>query len=442
MSSNTPETIGQRLRRLRLDRGLSQRELSAPGVSYAYISRIEAGTRQPSVKALRKLAPKLGVSTEYLETGSQIAAEQQRELELGDAELQLRLSKDSSGSALTLSELLTSSLEAGDFASAARARIALGMLAAQEGRHEEAVRLLEEALETEPSPHPTTRPDVFATLGQSYALIGKPRQAVELFERCLEQVRAEDDDNVIGLVRFGIYLSYALVDAGDIARAQEVVEEAIARADGFDDPYTQVRLNWSVARLAVLQGRPSGALENIRRAIALLEATEDTVQLGRAHLLAGFIMNTEGKTKDAGKHLEQAEKLLTSRQDANDLASLRAEQAKHAALLGNGDEAVKRAQEALDALGDEDPGERGGILAAMAQGHALQGDKTRAEREFTEAIGLLEGNGRWRVAELAARSFAKLLAKSDRKDDAAQMEARADRFAGRAGALIEAAATK
>src|ERR1700733_2654118 len=66
------ETIGQRLKRLRLERALSQRELAAPGVSYAYISRIEAGTRQPSVKALRRLAANLGVSADYLETGSQI----------------------------------------------------------------------------------------------------------------------------------------------------------------------------------------------------------------------------------------------------------------------------------------------------------------------------------------------------------------------------------
>jgi transcriptional regulator with XRE-family HTH domain len=65
------ETIGQRLRRLRTDRGLSQRELSSPGVSYAYISRIEAGTRTPSVKALRMLAAKLGVPEEYLEYGEQ-----------------------------------------------------------------------------------------------------------------------------------------------------------------------------------------------------------------------------------------------------------------------------------------------------------------------------------------------------------------------------------
>src|SRR5258708_8563884 len=85
------ETIGQRLKRLRLERGLSQRELAAPGVSYAYISRIEAGTRQPSVKALRRLATNLGVTADYLETGSQLAPEEQRELRLADLELALRL---------------------------------------------------------------------------------------------------------------------------------------------------------------------------------------------------------------------------------------------------------------------------------------------------------------------------------------------------------------
>lgn len=49
---------------------MSQRDLSSPGVSYAYISRIEAAARTPSVKALRKLAAKLGVTAEYLETGA------------------------------------------------------------------------------------------------------------------------------------------------------------------------------------------------------------------------------------------------------------------------------------------------------------------------------------------------------------------------------------
>jgi transcriptional regulator with XRE-family HTH domain len=69
MSQGGVESIAARLKRLRLAQGLSQRDLSSPGVSYAYISRIEAGARMPSVKALRKLAAKLDVTVEYLETG-------------------------------------------------------------------------------------------------------------------------------------------------------------------------------------------------------------------------------------------------------------------------------------------------------------------------------------------------------------------------------------
>jgi transcriptional regulator with XRE-family HTH domain len=70
------EGIAERLRRLRLERGMSQRDLSSPGVSYAYISRIEAGARTPSVKAMRLLAQKLGVTVEQLETGERTPLEQ------------------------------------------------------------------------------------------------------------------------------------------------------------------------------------------------------------------------------------------------------------------------------------------------------------------------------------------------------------------------------
>src|ERR687884_1856852 len=94
LSAREVEPVGVRLRRLRQERGLSQRELAGPGVSYAYISRIEAGARRPSVKALRTLAPKLGVSVEYLETGSDLRDVDEREFRLVDAELQLRLADD------------------------------------------------------------------------------------------------------------------------------------------------------------------------------------------------------------------------------------------------------------------------------------------------------------------------------------------------------------
>lgn len=84
-NGSVDEPIGRRLKRLRLARGFSQRDLSSPGVSYAYISRIEAGARTPSVKALRKLAAKLDVTTEYLEQGDDRTQTDLLLIELGAA---------------------------------------------------------------------------------------------------------------------------------------------------------------------------------------------------------------------------------------------------------------------------------------------------------------------------------------------------------------------
>jgi transcriptional regulator with XRE-family HTH domain len=45
--------------------------LSFPGCSPAYISRIEAGDRIPSLQLLREMGQRLGVSEDYLATGKE-----------------------------------------------------------------------------------------------------------------------------------------------------------------------------------------------------------------------------------------------------------------------------------------------------------------------------------------------------------------------------------
>jgi len=79
-----------------------------------------AGTRQPSVKALRRLAAKLGVTADFLETGSQLGPEEHRELRLADLELAMRLD-DPANVEEQLEALLEESLAAGDSDSALRA---------------------------------------------------------------------------------------------------------------------------------------------------------------------------------------------------------------------------------------------------------------------------------------------------------------------------------
>jgi transcriptional regulator with XRE-family HTH domain len=62
--------IGERLCAVRRLRGLSQRRLSATaGVTFAYICRIERGTRLPSLEVIRRLAEPLEVSPRWIETG-------------------------------------------------------------------------------------------------------------------------------------------------------------------------------------------------------------------------------------------------------------------------------------------------------------------------------------------------------------------------------------
>src|SRR5438067_3580964 len=75
-------TAGDRIRQRRLELGLSQRQLASEGVTYAYISRLEANERTPSIKALRKLADKLDVSVHWLETGEPDPAEELAQLVL------------------------------------------------------------------------------------------------------------------------------------------------------------------------------------------------------------------------------------------------------------------------------------------------------------------------------------------------------------------------
>jgi transcriptional regulator with XRE-family HTH domain len=408
--SQAGETIGQRLKRLRLERGLSQRELAAPGVSYAYISRIEAGTRQPSVKALRKLAAKLGVSSDYLETGSTLDPSEARELRLSDLELAVRLGEDN-GAEESLSALLAEAERDADAQSAFRARIALGAILEARQDYAGAIALVEKALDSEPF-EPAARIDVYHRLGRAYASIGQPRRAVELFEAC----RAECGDDPAANARYATLLSYALTDIGEIARAEDVVREALEQMRTTEDPYMRVRLYWSLARLAATEGRAPTALANIRKAIALLETTEDALNLARAHILAAAILVERRDSRHSTEHLDHADRLLGVAPSMPDLVEMHILRSRIAFLEKDADAAVERAREAL-AL-DCPIADRGQALAALADGLALSGEAYEANACYDEAVGILEAAGWWRPAATACRSWAHMLRDTGKEADA------------------------
>jgi len=418
------ETIGQRLKRLRLARGLSQRELAAPGVSYAYISRIEAGTRQPSVKALRKLAGKLGVSADFLETGSELDPAEARELRLADLELAIRLG-EADGAEEAVLELLAEATAAADGPCAFRARVAAATIREAKDDLPGAIQFLEGALADEPFA-PSERVDVYGHLARVYAASGRTREAADLLGACLEG----STGNPSAETRYAVLLSYALTDLGEIARAEEVVRTALERTGDTEDPYMRVRLYWSLARLADAEGRGSVALRNIRKAIALLESTEDALNLARAHLLAGRILIERNSPGDAEVHLENAERLLGGTPANHDLVEVKVQRSRLAAIRSDGDSAVGLAQEAL-AL-DPTPADRGEALTALADGLSLRGEPDEANDAYREGIRVLESEGRWRAAATACRSWARMLRDGGREADALDVLDRAAELGMRA----------
>jgi tetratricopeptide (TPR) repeat protein len=414
---STTENVGARLKRLRLQRGLSQRDLSSPGVSYAYISRIEAGARTPSVKALRKLAQKLGVTVEYLETGRDIRDVDDRELRLANAELELRLGSETDVAEKKFEEVLADAQNAGDRASAGRAAIGLGLAAAHRGNYLDAVERLESALEYERVP-PHVRSDVYSTLGQSYSALGAPDRAARLLEQCLAEVTEAAPEDITLQVQYATYLSYALSDAGEYERATAVVRDALKRAGDSADGYTRIRLYWSLARVAAIEGQAGDALNHIRRAIALLEVTDNTLQLARGYLLSAGIESAEGRVEETREQLRIAGQLLGPAPEPVDLGVLRIGQSRLAALEDDGERAVACARDALAILGDFHGAELGAACWALAQGLALQGDLQGAGDSYRRAVDLLTVHGRRHNAGMASLEWARLLQEHGRAEEA------------------------
>ncbi len=143
-----PAAVGRRLKDARVAAGLSQRKLSFPGCSAAYISRLEAGERVPSLQLLRKLAQRLGADEQYLATGIErieqvppevVEAEVERRLAGGDREAEEDRPSgglaDPAERASVLWEHSRALVRAGDGRAAARyARDALALLDYAEDR--------------------------------------------------------------------------------------------------------------------------------------------------------------------------------------------------------------------------------------------------------------------------------------------------------------------
>jgi tetratricopeptide (TPR) repeat protein len=170
--------------------------------------------------------------------------------------------------------------------------------------------------------------------------------------------------------------------------------------------------------VAAIEGRSAEALTQIRRAIALLEATDNTLQLARGYLLSAGIESEEGHVEETRKQLEVAARLLGPSPEPVDLAMLRIGQSRLATLVDDGGAAVECARDALAILGEFHGPELGAACWALARGLALEGETGTAIETYRRAVDLLTVHGRRHNAGMASLDWASLLQALGRGDEA------------------------
>src|SRR5215210_1466286 len=293
-----PRAVGERLRGAREHAGLSQRQLSFPGCSAAYISRIESGDRIPSLQLLRELGRRLGVSEDYLATGED-GARPEGEAFL-EAEVAFRLDDLDRAEALYSAQLESASTRAD-------AHAGLGQIAYRRGNPREAIEHFELSLELSGDPE-ANHADLADSLGRSYAMVGELESAIAVFERCL--AAAEREGNVLETIQFMVLLGHALTDSGNFGRAEELLAKALTLGKDAESPTLRAQLYWTQSRLHAERNEHDTAARYAVRALELLRLTEDTYRTARAHQLLAFIENNRGRAENALQLLHEGWPLL------------------------------------------------------------------------------------------------------------------------------------
>jgi len=378
---DSPTAVGQRLKAAREKASISQRQLSFPGCSPAYISRIESGDRIPSLQLLRELGRRLNVTEDFLATGT--AGPYEQGALLLEADVLLRLNDLE-----TAEEQYTVALKhAANDAIRTEALAGLGQIEFRRGRPREAIERFEAALSTSPEEE-SSRPDLADSLGRAYAMVGELESAIAIFERCRESA-ARRGDSILEL-QFDVLLAHALIDSGNLGRAEELLGSALAIGKNAESPTLRAQLYWSQSRLHDERNDPETAARYARRALELLLLTEDTLRIARAHQLLAYIELSRDNAQEALDLLEEGWPLLEGSANTLERAQYRLEEARALARLGRSEEAAALAMQLSGLIADAHPEDAARSYSVLAGVFEDLGDRGRAKELYELAAELLE----------------------------------------------------
>jgi transcriptional regulator with XRE-family HTH domain len=430
-------TLGQRLRTLRIEHGLSQADLAGDLVSPSYVSLIEADRRSPERDVLDGLARRLGCSSLYLESG--IAPEQITELRL---KLQFAKIAQANGS---LAEARSQFRELTMTASGEIRHDAIWGLA----RTEEALGNLHEsltALESLLGPARLGEPGSPGLLAlhnarcRIYREAGDLARSIEVGEAALREVRELGLEGTEHEIRLTSTLVGSYQARGDLFSAERLASQVICRAERLGNRESQGRAYWNAAVVAAARGELPVALELATKTLALLsESAPDRYLAGMRVTYAWLLLRCDPpRLAEADSLLAQAHSVLADLSASPELASCTIEMARSALLRGELQEAIRIADEAITICPDQ-AAEVAWARVISGLALVLSGEPQRGSAAVAEAAGQLAAMSTPLDAAQAWRELGEALAQVGELAQAVNALRRAADCAGAQSTSVRAA---
>lgn len=322
------EVLGERIRRARVEKKITQRDLSAGLFTSAYLSSLELGKTRPTIITLEQLATLLGKSTDYFlrPTSGQnlddtLDEEQARALELRQGLLaaQVYLEHAADDQAFQILEQVRLGLSRLSPPDRARYHYLLGKYHNQLGKTQEAILALQEAQQYQgetgySNPEPELASLIEYELGEANLRGRQVMSALNHYTQGLEALNTNSNPSLRWKLLAAAANCYRLLNDPDQAQAyfQKALDQAeqntpTCRADYFYKRATTLSEQGDFQRSSLYFGR----------SIQIYEAREEQSILQKSCLNLAQLQ-VQSKEYDAAKQVAQVALKLSSEVTSED----------------------------------------------------------------------------------------------------------------------------
>jgi transcriptional regulator with XRE-family HTH domain len=376
------ETLGARIRRLRTDRGWTQRELAEPQYNRGFLAKVEAGRRPPSEEVLAYLAQRLGLAVDELRFGRPPGLAETLWAELREAYQALEQGRVAEAeSAFADAEARAADYHLPDVECYARFCLAESKwqrfdIAGATTGFEHAERISADA----PA---WLRALIVHRWSACHYASGFATKAVARVESALGELRAGEPVDPDAELSLLTALIHPLVEMGALHRARRATEDGQRAATLATRVDFVARFHRQSAQLWQAVGLPDRADADLTEAVRLFDSLGYDRDVARCHWARGFVLRRLGRLPEARAELTRARDLLTEVDSKEGILGATIELAEVRRLQGALDEAEALIQDISPLLeGRQD-------VEARAEVNRLLGLIARAKGDLPGATLLL-----------------------------------------------------